>query len=175
MGIFKTLGNALSGNTAHWTTTHNPLVTDLWERANALPGNGPAIFKNYIIYSGFAVEMLVFPQKGNPLLNVDVKSITRCQFHNLYTVLLAFLVAKTSCVEPTIKQDIKDNLYKVVGPDRTALANQFIEDIGAVPEAMFESVRLWKAVTSALNSKDMDIQSQLILHSVLVNALATGA
>lgn len=174
MGFFKNLGDAFSGNTTHWTSTHNPIIGELFQRADTLSRNGPEVFKKLIVISSIAVEQLVFPKQGNALLNLDVKSITRSQFHQLYTVLLAFLVARVSGAMPQIAEDIKTDLLKVVSSENSSLANQVLEDIINAPSGASEGVRLWKSVTNALNTTNTDAQSQFIVYSLLVKSLSSG-
>jgi hypothetical protein len=174
MGVFKSLGDAFFGNTAHWTRNHNPVVGDLFRQADTLSKNGPEIFKKLIVLSSFAAERLVFPREGCPLLNANLKSITRSHFDQLYATLLAFLVAKMSKEASEIGPAIKADLLHVVTQQQTTVAEKLLADIENAPAADLESVRLWKGVTQALGVTDHDIQKQAILYLLLVKSLASG-
>lgn len=173
MGFLKSAKDGFSGDTNHWTGTHNPVLSELIRKVNALPSDRVEFFTELLVMSHHAVERLVFPREGAAMLKVSIKSITRRQFLELYAVLLAFLMAKLAKGSPEIASNLKDDLLLIIDRAGTELAAKVFADITSAPANDFESTRLWKSVTNVLNTNDVgdDLQHSFLLYASLIEYL----
>lgn len=169
MGFLKAARDGLSGDTKHWSRTHNAVLGELIEKVKALPSERVDFFTRLLVVCHFTVERLVFPKEGKSLIEVSLKSITRSQFLELYAVLLAFLVAKLAKASPQITSSIQTDLLQLVDSRQTELAEQVFQDITKAPTNDTESIRLWKFVTGIFdNNVGNEIQNLFILYASLI-------
>ncbi|HXU35443.1 MAG TPA: hypothetical protein VN937_03700 [Blastocatellia bacterium] len=102
---------------------------------------------------GFRETWLTSEDIG-PLLKLELRSVTRGQMEELYSILLAFFAAKASQVIPQLKERMQEDLL-VVAPNSTT-AESFLSLIATEVVPDVETVRLCHAVTGALNLTDQD-------------------
>lgn len=173
MGFLKSAKDGLSGDTNHWTSIHNPVLSELIRKVNALPSDRVEFFTKLLVMSHHTVERLVFPREGEAILTVSIKSVTRGQFVDLYAVLLAFLMAKLAKASPEIASNLKADLLLIIDSGGTELAAKVFADITSAPANDVESTRLWKSVTSVIDTNAVgdDLQNSFLLYASLIEYL----
>src|SRR6266478_9833138 len=98
MRIGEYVRDVLSGRISHWNRVHNTVVAEIFNKCKQLAREGGQFFRVVLAHSNFAVDRLILPKDGGPLLKLELRSVTRGQMEELYSVLLAFFAAKASQV-----------------------------------------------------------------------------
>ncbi len=114
--MLQYLKRVIRGQVSHWVDHHNPVVTEIWERASLLPERQQAIYKQLIGISGVVIEALAGMNRGTQLpFAVDCRTINMDGYRQLFSILLSFFVFQMSLINPTLYQGLLDYLVTVSG------------------------------------------------------------
>jgi len=161
--------DVLTGRILHWTSTHNVVVTEIWNRIGSLSEPQRTILKGYHVAAGIVVEALIGP--GNKAktvgLHVNLKEISLEQFRDLYDALLTYFVVLSSKSNPEGGKTLIDALKKVVSNQR--LSRELIVSLGVTGEIDMERLgeKVWDQIVSILGAGDRLHLGQRISFSLI--------
>ena len=114
--MLQYLKRVIRGQVNHWADHHNPVVTEIWERASLLPERQQAIYKQLIVISSGVIEALVGMNRGKQFpFAVDCRTINTDGYRQLFSILLSCFVFQMSLINPTLSQELFGSLVTVCG------------------------------------------------------------
>lgn len=119
--------------------TNDASLKELFERTKEVREPMREVFRHFLMAANFALERLVGYQHKERVLAVDLTALTIDNFRTLYTLLLSYFVLVFYVSNPSFKDALRANLFRLVG--RPELARRFLEqaeedapeDPGALP------------------------------------------
>jgi len=176
--ILGYLCDVLTGRIAHWTTTNNVVVTEVWNKIGSLPEPQCSIFRSFHVSAGCVVEALVGPgtQSRSVGLHFNLKEISIDQFRDLYDILLTYFVVLFSRTHSERGTALMEDLNKVVSNQGSS--QQLIDSLSEIEEVDMAALggKTWDQVVSILGFGDGLAAGQLAYFSIIVgNAYVEAA
>ena len=162
--MLQYLKRVIRGQVSHWVDHHNPVVTEIWERASLLPERQQAIYKQLIGISGVVIEALAGMNRGTQLpFAVDCRTINMDGYRQLFSILFSFFVFQMSLINPTLYQGLLDYLVTVCGEseDQKRLLGRLRHAQALLPKEKRRNPDLanlgdevWRTLRLVLNARD---------------------
>jgi len=112
MGILQYLADVVTGRLKHFNDIAQPVIGKLWANSGRLNRTAESIFRNFIVAAALVVEPLLLPHVRLRVI-IPIKKIEINEFRQLYYVLLSYFAFLFYTLYPSMKEDVKDALFKV--------------------------------------------------------------
>ena len=166
--FFGYLGDVFSGRIKRWTRTNNVVVSQMWHHAENLPQPFDIVLKKFLVSAGLVVESLLRPgRKSKGILEVNLKSISRCQFERLYSVLLAYFCFWLYVVNSFLKEDLQKALGdNVMDPELAVDVLSSLESAGRLDMGYLSGV-VWEKVVEVIGCGHKDFAGQIAYFGIM--------
>ena len=162
--VLQYIKRVIRGKILHWADHHNPIANALFERVSLLRQDHQPIYKELLVVSYCVVKALTGMNRGRELpFAVDCRTISKEDFHRLYSILLAYFVFQLSVLNPAMREQLIDSLSALCGEsqDQTQVL-QRLQRIQALlpraerrqPDVARLGEEVWQALKGILKPRD---------------------
>ena len=173
----------VTGRVAHWNSTNNVVITELWDRMEMLSEPQRKSLKSFLVSAGIVVESVIGPgnKAGSVGLRIDLKEISIKQFRDLYDTLLTYFVViavranhqanqlvGASEVDP-LDEDKKLMLALERVVSNRVLSRELMVSLGLTGEVDMGQLggKVWDQIVPILGAGDGHHPGQLVFFSLL--------
>lgn len=166
--MFKYLKDVISGRIKHWNETNNVVVTELWNRLEAMRNPSTMTLKHFLVAAGIVVDRLMGferQMKVKAVIDIPCRKVSIEQFRQLYCILLSYFTFLFCTSNPHLKEEKKEALYELI--DQPELAKKLLSSLDKIGKADMSNTafEVWNNVveTIGFGQKDDFLQALYLM------------
>ena len=117
MNPFRYVSNVVTGRFAHWNTTNNAMVSEIWKHWDKVEDRAVPYLKQFTTSALNTLENLVGPNAKGRLDKglIDVKSLTQEDFYKAYLLLFWYFTLLLPSTHERVKKSCRKGIVALFG------------------------------------------------------------